>query len=787
MKRMIHTFSELRGEDRAAAGGKGGTLSRLFQAGYPVPEGFVIMPNAFDDESLRSDAWNEIQRQLAVMRKRNQNTAFAVRSSAVAEDSAYASFAGEFETVLDVHTDGAIRAAIHQVHNSRLAERVQVYSRAKGMSELQDIAIVVQRLVRADISGILFTADPVTGSARSMSGNYIFGFGEELVSGEVEPYTFTLSRPKGVYDGPADMKRFAKRLYGLAKKLEKDLGSPQDIEWAIADGKVYILQSRPITTLLGYDPVKEEWNSSFTGDYAWVSSEVFPDVMTPATWSIFKKFQNVDEETGIQGIGNICGRFYMNMSYAASMIKMIGKDHDYLVDYTKLTTGLDLDKIIVPYLPMTRWQLFRMVLPMMLTMLPKQAKLMKRHQIILAGSPVWCGQMRETIGKCQDKEELAQLWDQELWPKFWDLLQIQDKSNEDYFYPYIAARSKMIDLVGEEEAEVLLANLVGGSGELSSLDQLIGIQKLAEGQISKEEYARIAGHRPPMENEVSAPRLYEDPDWVEKRLAEYNKTPIDYRQMQDKKRQKFSMIWGEFSDRYPGQAKKIKAQLDKTAGAMEIREKTRTELTRSLGVFRSWFLKAGEMTGVHEDIFYLQNDEAQMLLRGDLSWIAVIPPRKQAYQHHLELPPLPMMVSGRFDPYTWANDPDKRLDYYDSHVPSSKVEMSDQIKGLPGSAGQVEGIVRIIYSPEESDKFKPGEILVASSTNVGWTPLFPRAAAVITDIGAPLSHAAIVARELGIPAVVGTSNGTTVLTTGDRVRVDGSHGSVEILEKVSAP
>ena len=315
MKRMIHTFSELSDEDRAAAGGKGGTLSRLFQTGYPVPEGFVIMPNAFDDESLRSDAWNEIQRQLAVMRKRNQNTAFAVRSSALAEDSAYASFAGEFETVLDVHTDGAIRAAIHQVHNSRLAERVQAYSRAKGMSELQDIAIVVQRLVRADISGILFTADPVTGSTRSIAGNYIFGFGEELVSGEVEPYTFTLSRPKGAYDGPADLKRFAKRLYRLANKLEKDLGSPQDIEWAVADGKVYILQSRPITTLLGYDPVKGEWNSSYTGDYAWVSSEVFPDVMTPATWSIFNKFQNVDESTGILGIGNICGRVYMNISY----------------------------------------------------------------------------------------------------------------------------------------------------------------------------------------------------------------------------------------------------------------------------------------------------------------------------------------------------------------------------------------------------------------------------------------------------------------------------------------
>jgi pyruvate,water dikinase len=106
------------------------------------------------------------------------------------------------------------------------------------------------------------------------------------------------------------------------------------------------------------------------------------------------------------------------------------------------------------------------------------------------------------------------------------------------------------------------------------------------------------------------------------------------------------------------------------------------------------------------------------------------------------------------------------------------------VKGHPGSAGQVEGNVRIIHHPTEGDQFKTGEILVATSTNVGWTPLFPRAAAVITDVGAPLSHAAIVARELGIPAVVGSGNATTRLKTGDRVLVDGGRGIVQILKKV---
>jgi phosphoenolpyruvate synthase/pyruvate phosphate dikinase len=112
-------------------------------------------------------------------------------------------------------------------------------------------------------------------------------------------------------------------------------------------------------------------------------------------------------------------------------------------------------------------------------------------------------------------------------------------------------------------------------------------------------------------------------------------------------------------------------------------------------------------------------------------------------------------------------------------VPAST---SSTIRGFAGAAGRVEGSVRVLEGPEEGDQLQPGEILVAVTTNVGWTPIFPRAAAVLTDVGAPLSHAAIVARELGIPAVVGCADATTRLRTGDRVRVDGGRGIVEIME-----
>jgi len=122
------------------------------------------------------------------------------------------------------------------------------------------------------------------------------------------------------------------------------------------------------------------------------------------------------------------------------------------------------------------------------------------------------------------------------------------------------------------------------------------------------------------------------------------------------------------------------------------------------------------------------------------------------------------------------------MDYYDASMPIVSASDSETLKGYAGAAGRIEGIVRILYNSEEGDKLLPGEILVATTTNIGWTPLFPKAAAIITDIGAPLSHAAIVARELGIPAVIGCGNATTRLKTGDRVIVDGGHGVVHILE-----
>lgn len=782
MNAKVKSFSELNKEEWPLAGGKGGTLARLYQDGYPVPNGFVIFPDAFVGEELTGEGWDQVQDYLAQSRNGTRDTPFAVRSSALSEDSAQASFAGEFETVLEVRSDEMVYEAIRTVHRSRKSERVRAYSRAKGMDEAHDIAVVVQQQVRAEMSGILFTADPVTGSHLQMSGNFVYGLGDQLVSGEVEPYTFTMSRPKGVYKGPAELQRFARQLVKMASRLEKDLNCPQDIEWCVADDKLYLLQSRPITTLAGYEKRTALWNASHTGDYLWFGHEVFPDVLTPASWSVWRSFHQFNV-ADIPGMGNIGGRMYMNYSFVKGLMTAFGSSEEDIHDQITLTAGAIPPGITVPDVPLTRWGFIKNMLPIMWELLPRQLRLRRHFRQIIDAAPEKCDGQRRKIAQTNDNTALIALWQDEIMPFFTDLTQLQDKINEDYFNPYKALKKDLTKLIGQERAMQILAMLSGGAGQLASMGSLVGLERLARGEISRQEYAQLAGHRPARENELAEPRPYEDPTWLDHQLAEFNESPVDVEAMVSKRATEFENAWQELAEEYPRQAKGLRKKVEQINRAMGEREEIRSELTRSVGVMRAWFLRAAELSGVAEDdIFYLAYEEVFDVLSGETEVLENIAARREMYARLEALPPYPNFISGRFDPFQWAADPRRRSDVFDSHAPLQVVE-TDAIEGYPGSSGRVEGVVRHLSSPEEGAQLQAGEILLASTTNVGWTPIFPRAAAVITDIGAPLSHAAIVARELGIPAVVGTGNATMRLRSGDRVLVDGGRGIVQLLEE----
>lgn len=783
MNQSVLFFEDIEPAKLSLAGGKGGMLAKLFQRGYPVPDGFVVFPAAFQEESLTQQARQRICGYLLALRQRYGQELFAVRSSAWNEDSAQASFAGGFETVLNVKTDQEILTAIDTVFRSRLSERVKAYSAVQGLELSHRIAVVVQLMVKPEFSGVLFTADPVTGSYANMVGNYVPGLGEQLVAGQTNAQSFSFIQPQGHYDGPAEFEPYAAKIYQLAARLERELGYPQDIEWAVAKGKLHLLQTRPITTLRPGNPDTYEWNDSVNGDFIWVNTnigEAIPDVMTPLTWAVVRA---LDKELNLlPGFylisGNICGRAYSNISLRLSVAMTFGLKPERILEINREVFGQMPPDMKLPVYPFSRFKLLRILIPGLIRYLKKFAIAYAGNNKYLKRTPAWCSTMTARIRNVNNKEELRALWQNEIQPytfKAWWALTAGGSRT----VLAMSLKKQLVKLVGLEDANALLSNL-RGTTELASLGPVVGIAKIIKGEMSQEEYLLRYGHRGPHEFELSIPHPAEDISWLERQLAGFVQSDRDVDAMLKRQYQHYQEAWLRFEQRYPSKVKWLQKQIAKAAEASRLREAVRSEFIRVFRVNRAFAVRAGELTNLGEEIFFLYLHEVLEVLSGNTSAVQHVPVRRETYHKYQTLPPFPAIIRGRFDPFAWAADPQRRSDYYDATLPYLQQD-SEILKGFAGAAGRREGLVRILMAPEEGELLQSGEILVASTTNIGWTPLFPKAAAIITDIGAPLSHAAIVARELGIPAVVGCGNATTLLKTGERVRVDGGLGIVERL------
>jgi rifampicin phosphotransferase len=785
MLSMVKHFKEVTPELLQEAGGKGSVLAQMFQEGYPVPEGVIVFPSAFTDGILNDEAWHALQVYLRAFRKQDKEAEFAIRSSGLSEDSSDASFAGEFETVLNVKTDDEISDAIYTVYNSKQAERVKVYSSIQGIEHAHQIAVVIQVMVQSALSGVLFTADPITGSHAKMIGNFVHGLGEQLVSGEADADSFTLKRPSGKYNGPNELKKFASSLYKLASKLEKRYAGPEDIEWAVADGKLYILQARPITTVKPGNLDTYEWNDSLTGDFLWTNTnvgEAMSDVFTPVSWSIIRALD--EEQMTVPGYylfsGNICGRAYTNISLGLSFLSMFGMSTERGLKLMGEVFGQMPEGIQIPLYPFSRLRLIKELAPRIKHRLKKVTGATRTLQKHVQETPEWCRKMADRIREVKTENELCILWENEILPYNFKSLWVTLAGGRKMMIVQ-KLKAKLIELAGTEDANTLLSNFRGNSA-LESLGPVIGISKILNGEMSREEYLIQYGHRGPHEFELSIPHPGEDKAWLEEQIREFETSHIDVGKLLKKQKAQYDEAWKRLEIRHPGKVSWVRNKLEKAGAAARQRESVRSEWTRVFRVNRAFAIKASELTGIGDDIFFLYIHEVLQLLSGDDTALKHIPARKENYEKYKALPPLPAVIRGRFDPFRFALDPKRRVDYYDPAL--SVIEPDARtLTGVAGAAGRVEGSVRILINPDEGDKLQPGEILVASTTNVGWTPLFPKASAIITDIGAPLSHAAIVARELGIPAVVGCGNATTRLKNGDKVVVDGGHGIVQILNE----
>ena len=535
----------------------------------------------------------------------------------------------------------------------------------------------------------------------------------------------------------------------------------------------------------GYDPVTGEWNDSLLGDFLWSNvntSEALPDVMTPSTWSLWQYYYvdtnpiRLPEEYPF--CGNLAGRAYLNLSLAISLYRSVGKDirREMHADIIGLAqTGMD-----VPLIPFPPLAAIWMVLPGMLKARRFARRDPQRLAAFLSSNPGWCRARSERVQGIAEKTALLTFWNEELKPRFQDSCRYLRSVTMLFTDPATRLRLELQRLVGENDSGTILSNLAGESAGLESLGPLVGLAQVGRGELSRAAYMERYGHRGPHELELYAPGAEEDPDWLEKKLTDFLLSPTDVSALLASQRAKSREAWRRLELKSPRKAGRLQQQLKTVAAAARAREAVRSEVTRLTRLVRRFVLRAGQSSGLEDGVFFLSLGEIEAALSGVPAGPESIAVRQQAYRRQSALPPYPPVIIGRFDPYHWAADPQRRSDLFDSRQTAARA-VSAVIRGFPGAAGRVEGLVRRIDKPEEGSALRPGEVLVTATTNIGWTPLFPRLAAVVTDVGAPLSHAAIVARELGIPAVVGCGDATARLKTGDRVRVDGARGLVEIL------
>ena len=756
---MIYPLNRIPVEKEELAGGKAKSLSyMLTHTRIRIPEGYVLPAG----DKLEPQDLNKLDR----------NVTYAVRSSALNEDGQNASFAGQYETVTDVKVEN-IPDAMKTVQASADNDRVKAYADAA-----EGVGVVIQRFVKPEFAGVIFTSDVITGRDEELVGNYVRGEGEQLVSGVSNAEEFRINAIKYAYKGNGEMKPYAKTLGKYCMEIRRLYGMPMDIEWAVSGGKVYILQARPITTLRRLDTATFEVNGTKSGYKLLTKTnvgEIFMKPLSPMTFSVLEKIN------GFLGLpdwlDSICGQAYMNISVMCSIQVAFGKSREQAFENIKSLVGNIPDGVQVPISPFDKkafWSALKVLF------FPKEkCKLSKRekHEMVRDLPDI----SREVIAKIKtidDSKVLLNYWEDELLPKVKDAFASILGEAGTQMVPLFSTRNKISKIAGEQMAD----RLCGGClGVVESMKPMLLIDDVIAGRLSREDYVKACGHRSPSEMELIEPRPYEDPSFPDNVIEERRRSGVDMYAMLDSQQKAFDEALAEFKREYPSRSKWIEKQIKGFRGANAFREEIRSKGVYIFCVFREFILRAGKLNGLGDDVFMLMFDELFEALRSGVMPVETLKARRATYEKNLKYPGFPNIVMGRFEPDEWCADPMRRNDYFIQDMACKKAEEGD-IKGFAGAAGKVRGTVVVIEDVDHIGDIKEGDILVTTATNIGWTPAFPKVSAIVTDIGAPLSHAAIVAREFGIPAVVGCGNATMLLKTGDKVEVDGAAGVVRKLD-----
>lgn len=886
-----------------SAGGKGLNLARLTQAGFPVPPGFLIPVAAyqqfvdvnglrlkiaralaesslnelttleslsqtirgwFTKESMPADLESAIQ---SAYRDLNGG-AVAVRSSATAEDLPEMSFAGQQDTFLNVIGEEDVLEAVVKCWSSLWTGRAIGYRQRNGIEQAGlGLAVVVQEMVPSQVSGVAFTANPLSGLRTETVIDATLGLGEALVSGKVEPDHYVVDmrtrhiahkqlgsktlviegqpgggtieriRPmEGVQALPDEQ---ILDLAEMCQRVEAVYGTPQDIEWAWAGGKLYVLQARPITSLyptpegVPFEPLRVMFSFGAVQGFLEPFTPLGRDAVRLMLSGLQKAFgYRIDYREA--GLTQIAGeRLWLGFT---SLVKnnLGRKLIAGIMGFVEPTTGKHLKPVMEePELKAKEGASLRTRLHILWFVLPVFSRLLlavafpnaRRRRGIAIGNRVLAD--LEARSQVKSKDIFARLGERLAWLK--EITIIFPRYLPVYFVAPLAAGMASINLVNQ-----LLKHFLGRTqGDFAGM-QLV-MQEMTLGlpynvttemdlflwetarQIQKDpaskrfflekapEEISIAyqkkglpapaqaavgtfmkryGMRGVGEIDLGRPRWNEKPLQIIKVLVSYlgitdeSKAPdAVFRQSAEKAEKAIAEMEAQISKTRGGWLKRrlFLFATRRVRLLVGLRESPKLFIVRTLDIMRRNLQTSGSElaeAGILNDpgdIFFLNVEELEALARhegGD--WKGIAAQHRKNYMREKLRRQIPTILFS-----------DGRAFY---GAPGSvTVEVEGILSGNPVSPGMAEGRVRVVLSPHETG-LQPGEILVCPGTDPAWTPLFLAAGGLVMEVGGMMTHGAVVAREYGIPAVVGVAQATTRLRTGQRVRVDGGSGVIEILD-----
>lgn len=754
----------------ARFGGKAANLHQLKIRGFNVPSAFII-DKCYED----LESWIE----------KIGGYPVAVRSSCSLEDLSNASFAGLYETYLNVGNKVDLILKIKECFDSVNSPRVQDYLQNKGLSSQSHplvMNILVQKMVEPKISGVLFTLNPINGFEEEFYLEFCDGLGERLVSGHVTPSSVQYDiKSKNILNEFINSEsthieiQVLKELIVEAQKIQAFFGTPQDIEWVIdKNSKLHILQSRPITTFHFRTDVPEMTNADLKD--GGISARVCTPFMFSAyrnalqfsMGDYFKKICLIHNPDEVKWIDSYYGRVYWNAEAVKQGLKLIPgyNEEDFDRDL-----GIQKDYGI-----------------------KGPVKTDMSFSSLIHAIPVIMGLSREfsdceiMVDQFRDqfsfrdqgfKNDLVTL------PKmtmlgfrqwFSELLQFQLLTEQNYFRTiynnsnfqseFKTSLKKMKGYVEGDELE-----LMGQLNGVSHLDVQVDLELLtkkadfygfdSDSYYSQREiFLSIHYHHGPAELDLTVPRWGEKKEWVDDLVRAFIPTQSRSSLSYDDALRRIEFHLNFFSK------SRFRKSLARSRNFLLIREEMRSYSTRAYYLLRKAILELGRRIDVPERlVFMLDLTEIQkMLSSGDFT----LPDLEERYLH--------------YQGYRNFKAPN---DFGGTIIQPTHSMSENSLRGIGCSPGEIVGRARVILDIHETHQLTKEDILVTQFTDPGWTPVLARVGGVVTEVGGLLSHAAVIGREYGIPAILNVGLATTLIKDGMLIRINGKSGMIEILEESS--